>query len=94
MVATHHSTGELIDPHTAVGVAAARRIGRAAPETPLVVLATAHPAKFPETVLAATGVEPAPPPQVLALKNKRERIRRLPADLGAVKSVVREVMGV
>ena len=94
MVATHHSTGELIDPHTAVGVAAARRIGRGAPETPLVVLATAHPAKFPETVLAATGVAPGLPPQVLALKNKRERIQRLPANVEAVKSVVREVMGV
>ena len=94
MLATHHSTGELIDPHTAVGVAAARRIGPASPETPLVVLATAHPAKFPETVRAATGVEPALPPQVLALKSKRERIQRLPADLEAVKSVVREVMGV
>ena len=94
MVATYHSTGELIDPHTAVGVAAARRIGPASPDTPLVVLSTAHPAKFPETVKAATGVEPAVPLQVLALRRKRERIQRLPADLEAVKSVVREVMGV
>jgi threonine synthase len=93
MVATHHLTGELIDPHTAVGVAAARRIGPAHPETPLVVLSTAHPAKFPETVKAATGVEPVLPPQVLALQKKSERFERLPADLEAVKSVVREVMG-
>ena len=57
-------------------------------------LATAHPSKFPETVLAATGVAPGLPPQVLALKNKRERIQRLPANVEAVKSVVREVMGV
>ncbi len=93
MLATHHTTGELIDPHTAVGLAAARRIGPASPGTPLVVLATAHPAKFPETVKAATGVEAAVPPQVLALRQKRERIQRLPADVEAVKSIVREVMG-
>ncbi|HEX4098191.1 MAG TPA: threonine synthase, partial [Caulobacteraceae bacterium] len=83
----------LIDPHTAVGLAAARRIGPASPETPLVVLSTAHPAKFPETVKAATGADPVLPPQVLALKGKHERIQRLPADAEAVKSVVREVMG-
>lgn len=94
MVSTHHLTGELIDPHTAVGVAAARRIGPASPETPLVVLATAHPAKFPETVLAATGVEPIAPPQVKSLMRKAERFERLPNDVEAVKSVVREVMGV
>ena len=93
MLATYRTTGELIDPHTAVGLAAARRIGPASPETPLVVLATAHPAKFPETVKAATGVEAAVPPQVLALRQKRERIQRLPADVEAVKSIVREVMG-
>ena len=94
MLAIKNSTGELIDPHTAVGVAAAKRIGPASPDTPLVVLSTAHPAKFPETVKAATGTEPPLPPQVLALRKKRERIRRLPNDLEAVKSVVREVMGV
>ena len=94
MLAIHNSTGELIDPHTAVGVAAAKRIGPASPDTPMVVLSTAHPAKFPETVKAATGAEPPIPPQVLALRKKRERIQRVPNDLQAVKSVVREVMGV
>jgi threonine synthase len=94
MISTLHMTGELIDPHTAVGLAAARRIGPASPETPLVVLSTAHPAKFPETVKAATGVEPALPLQVEALRKKRERIQRLPNDVEAVKAVVREVMEV
>jgi threonine synthase len=94
MISTLQLTGELIDPHTAVGLAAARRIGPASPGTPLVVLSTAHAAKFPETVKAATGAEPALPPQVLALRKKRERIQRLPNDVEAVKSVVREVMGV
>ncbi len=92
MVATHHLTGELIDPHTAVAIAAARRVGPARPETPLVALATAHPAKFPETVLKATGVEVETPPQVQALLARSERIQRLPADVEAVKAVVREVM--
>ncbi len=94
MVSARNSTGELIDPHTAVGLAAARRVGAASPDTPLVVLSTAHPAKFPETVKAATGVEPVIPPQVAALRSKPERIQRLPNSLEAVKSVVREVMGV
>ena len=93
MVATHHLTGELIDPHTAVGVAAARRIGPAKPGTPLVALSTAHPAKFPETVLAATGVEPTAPPQVEVVQRRKERFERLPADVEAVKAIVRDVMG-
>ncbi len=93
MVATHHLTGELIDPHTAVGLAAARRVGPPRPETPLVSLATAHPAKFPETVLAATGVEPEATALVRALDGKAERFERMPADVEQVKARVREVMG-
>ena len=84
--------GELIDPHTAVGLAAAQRIGPADPSTPLVTLSTAHPAKFPETVKAATGVEPPAPPQARALQGLAERVQRLPADADQVKAVVREVM--
>ena len=86
-------TGELIDPHTAVGVAAARRFGAPSPTTPLIVLSTAHPAKFPETVQAATGVEPVLPPSVHAVRAKPERFERLPADADVVKDYVRAVMG-
>ncbi len=93
IVSTLHTTGELIDPHTAVGLAAARRIGPARPGTPLVALSTAHPAKFPETVRAATGVEAPPPPQVRALERRTERFERLPPDVEAVKAIVRDVMG-
>jgi threonine synthase len=92
MLSTLHLTGQLIDPHSAVAVAAARRIGAIAADTPLVALATAHPAKFPETVQKATGVEVETPPQVLALQSKPDRFERLPADADAVKAVVREVM--
>ena len=93
MVGAHNTTGELIDPHTAVALAAAQRVGPARPETPLVVLSTAHPAKFPETVLAATGVEPPLPPLVRALNGRAERFEHVAADVDAVKAVVHDVMG-
>jgi threonine synthase len=86
-------SAELIDPHTAVGVAAARRIGPAWPTTPLVVLSTAHPAKFPETVAEVTGLQPVVPPLVSAMDRRPERIQRLPNDVEAVKAIVREAMG-
>ena len=49
-------TGYVCDPHTAVGIAATRRVARRA--EPMVTLATAHPAKFPDAVAAATGSAP------------------------------------
>ena len=56
-------TRYLADPHTAVGLGAARREAeRAGTQTPLVVLGTAHAAKFPDAIEAATGVRPALPP--------------------------------
>ena len=51
-------TGQMLDPHTAIGLAAARRAGLPA-EVPVVTLATAHPAKFRDAVERATGVAPA-----------------------------------
>jgi threonine synthase len=76
-------TGTLIDPHTAVGVAAAR--ARPLPGAPMVVLATAHPAKFPDAVLEATGVHPALPPRLADLFDRPERCEHLDADVGAVR---------
>ena len=52
----------IIDPHSAVGVAAARRALAHDPATPVIALGTAHPAKFPDAVERATGVRPALPP--------------------------------
>lgn len=86
---TLEACGLLIDPHTAVGVAAALRDGERAGRDPLVVLSTAHPAKFPEAVLAATGREPALPDKVAGLMERPERMDRLPADAEAVKTYVR-----
>jgi len=87
MVAILNETGALIDPHTAVGVAAAHRSRDAA--RPMVVLATAHPAKFPEAVGKATGAAPAPPRAVAGLAEKPERFDRLPADAETIKAYVR-----
>lgn len=90
---TLKTAGLLIDPHGAVGVSAATRLrgdSRIAPQTPLVTLATAHPAKFPEAVEAATGIRPALPPHLADLHQRPERVTRLPNDLAAVQAFVRE----
>jgi threonine synthase len=87
MLATLHDTGEMIDPHTAVAVAA---LGRAPEvEGPIVVLSTAHAAKFPEAVHAATGETPKVPGAAQALAGRPERFDRLPADAEVVKDYVR-----
>jgi threonine synthase len=84
----HRETGELVDPHTAIGIAAgrAKALDRT---TPLVALATAHPAKFPDAVEQATGERPALPPQLSDLFEREERLVRLPNDLAAVESYIR-----
>ncbi|HXQ17218.1 MAG TPA: threonine synthase [Caulobacteraceae bacterium] len=90
ILSTLNETGELVDPHTAVGLAAAALIGPAARTTPLVTLATAHPAKFPETVKAATGMTPPQPHNVSGLAGRAERFDTIAADVEAAKAYVRE----
>jgi threonine synthase len=90
ILATLNETGELVDPHTAVGLAAAARIGLADPATPLMALATAHPAKFPEAVEAAAGVAAPTPASVARMAQRRERYEPISADVGAAKRYVRE----
>jgi threonine synthase len=90
ILATFNQTGVLIDPHTAVGVAAAQRVRRGGSAAPMIVLSTAHPAKFPEAVQAAAGVAPDLPVGARGLAAKPERIDRLPSDLEAVMSYVRD----
>lgn len=85
---TWHSTGELLDPHSAVAVAAARAAGGGT--APIVALACAHPAKFPDAVEAATGIRPPLPPFLADLMTRRERMTVLPNDLAAIKRFVRE----
>ena len=89
MLSTLNETGELIDPHTAVAMAAARRASLPDPTTPMAILSTAHPAKFPEAVSAATGVTPDVPAAAKGLNSQPERYDRLPADADAIKAYVR-----
>jgi threonine synthase len=93
ILSTLNETGEVIDPHTAVGVAAANVLRLADPATPVVVLSTAHPAKFPEAVSAAAGVTPATPRAMPDLSKKPEKFDRLPADAETVKAFVRVFAG-
>jgi len=80
-------TGELLDPHTAVGYAVARR-QRGDTATPMVVLATAHPAKFPDAVRLAVGKVPPMPPRLADLSARLERYQTLPNDIGALKRLM------
>jgi threonine synthase len=89
IVSIFNETGILIDPHTAVAVAAARRVGPKRAGTPMVVLSTAHAAKFPEAVQAAAGVAPNLPRAAQGLAGKPERIDHLPADADAVMAYIR-----
>jgi threonine synthase len=87
---TYRRTGILIDPHTAVAVAAARAAGtEEAGTAPIVALATAHPAKFPDAVERATGVRPPVPPALAEIMDKPERFIKLPNDVAAVVRFVR-----
>ena len=80
-------TGQLIDPHTAVAVAVAEKEPRD-PAVPMVVLSTAHPAKFPDAVEAACGVRPQLPEWLSDLNERPERITVLPVNQSAVEQFV------
>jgi threonine synthase len=84
--------GRLLDPHTAVGLAAARR-ARGDATVPMVVLATAHPAKFPDAVEAATGVRPALPAHLADLFERPERFDVVDADLLTLETAIDGALG-
>jgi threonine synthase len=86
----YQMSGMIIDPHTAVGVHAARKALAASPATPVVALATAHPAKFPDAVEAATGVRPPLPEPLADLMERKEAIVVLPNDRRAVADYMRQ----
>ena len=89
----HETAGMVIDPHSAIGLAAAREAvlhAEIPADVPIVTLATAHPAKFPDAVERATGVRPALPPRVGDLFHREERLVSLPATLGAVAGYIAE----
>ncbi len=84
MARVWRESGVLLDPHTAIGVHAARAALKRDPRTPVVALATAHPAKFPDAVEKATGVRPPLPPHLADLMERPERVARLANDARAV----------
>ncbi|WP_439817210.1 threonine synthase [Zavarzinia sp. CC-PAN008] len=88
----HGETGLVIDPHTAVGIAAART-ARMQRDIPVVTLATAHPAKFPDAVERAIGKRPALPDRLADLLERPEHYDVLPADADKLKAHVRSVVG-
>ena len=79
--------GYCVDPHTAVGIAVAEKEARD-PAVPMVALATAHPAKFPDAVEAACGFRPPLPEWLADLGGRPERVTLLPADQAAVESFI------
>jgi threonine synthase len=81
----HQRYGVLVDPHTAVGLAGVLDQPR---NGPVVVLATAHPAKFPDAVEQATGVRPPLPARLADLFDRPERVEDAPGDLAAVERFV------
>jgi len=83
--------GEMLDPHTAVGFAVAGQ-HRRDPTVPMVVLATAHPAKFPDAVHKATGERPKLPPGLADLMSRTERVDGLPNDVAALKALIDDRM--
>ena len=87
---TYDAAGYLLDPHTAVGVHAGQALIDDDPQTPVIALSTAHPAKFPEAILRATGVRPELPPHLAELMDRPERFARLANDQAAVERFIRE----
>jgi len=85
----HERTDQVLDPHTAIGLAAARNAGLPA-DVPVVTLATAHPAKFRDAVERATGVRPHLPARMGNLFEREERFDTLPATKEAIAAYVAE----
>ncbi|MGB0799773.1 MAG: threonine synthase, partial [Planktomarina sp.] len=84
---THATTGEVLCPHSAVGVKVAND---SAHDVPMITLATAHPAKFPAAVEAACGIYPPLPARMADLFDRPERLTEMPNDLEQLKALVRD----
>jgi threonine synthase len=79
----HAGSGYVLDPHSAIGVHAALKADK-----PVITLATAHPAKFPDAVFKATGVYPPLPPRLQGLMEKTENFEVLPNNLQKIKDFI------
>ncbi len=84
---TLRETSRLVDPHTAVGLAVAEKEVHD-PAMPMIVLGTAHPAKFPDAVQAACGIRPALPDWLSDLTERPERATPMPVDQGAIEKFI------
>ena len=84
---TLKSSGELLCPHSAIGVKVAN--DKPASETPMITLATAHPAKFPDAVEAASGIRPPLPERMADLYERDERVTRIANNLEALKDHIK-----
>ena len=82
----YKQTGRIIDPHTAVGVAAAMKMGKL--QSPVVILSTAHPAKFPQAVKDAIGLEPPQPARLSGLAKLPEKVEMLANDAALIKRFI------
>ena len=83
-------TGEILDPHTAIGVAASNKFVTSQNYRGelVVTLATAHPAKFPEAVIAATGKNPELPNFMKDLFSREEKMTVIEKNIDAVKQFI------
>ena len=84
---TLKTTGELLCPHSAIGVKVAKDQPPSA--TPMITLATAHPAKFPDAVEAASGIRPPLPDRMSDLYDRDERVTRIANNLDALKTHIK-----
>ena len=87
IAATLDSSTELLCPHSAVGVKVAEE--QRDPATPMITLATAHPAKFPDAVERASGIRPPLPPRMADLYDRSERVSRIDNDLAAIETHIK-----
>jgi threonine synthase len=88
--ALHASSGYLADPHTIIGIEAARALAR--PGVPIIAEATAHPAKFPDAIMAATGIHPPLPAHLADLYEREERYTCIPAEIEVIEAEVRALV--
>ena len=88
----YKNVGELLDPHSAIGVDAARQC-RGDAGVPIISLATAHPAKFPDAVESATGIRPELPPRMADLFDRSESFDTLANDASALQDFIRRTAG-
>ena len=84
-----NDTGKLVDPHTAVGIRAARDCNTD-PATPMITLSTAHPAKFSDAINKAGLETPELPPHLIGLFEKKEHYTVVPKELAAVTEFVKK----